>query len=69
MALNTEGYKAEILALITEMRERTEISDEEYADRWAQATEQYIKSATINYLSGLIAPTGAVTGTFNGTIE
>ncbi|MGH2643543.1 MAG: hypothetical protein ACRDE2_06325 [Chitinophagaceae bacterium] len=35
----------------------------------SEAIDVYVKGATINYISGLIAPTGAVTGAFEGDIN
>ena len=39
------------------------------ADGIADAIDAYIKTATINYLSGLVSPSGPVTGAFVGTLS
>lgn len=69
MALNKVALKADILQLLTDMRTRTEVSDEEYAERLSTAFDDYVKQADIVYTDGLTAPNGSVTGTFNGNIE
>ena len=69
MALDKEGLKASILQLLTDMRTKTEVSDEEYAERLSTAIDSFVKNADIVYQSGLTAPNGAVTGTFNGNLE
>lgn len=35
----------------------------------SDAVDAFIKSATIVYTSGLVAPNGAVTGTFEGELQ
>lgn len=69
MALNKGQLKNGIKALMTDMRTRTEISDDDYAAELADLIDAYVKSATIIYTSGLISPQGPVTGTFNGQLE
>jgi len=69
MALNKNTLKQDIKVIITEMRSRTENSDDEFADRLATAIDTYVKTATITYQSGLTAPNGPVTGTFQGKLE
>lgn len=69
MALNKAGLKNGIKALMTDMRTRTEVSDDDYAAELANLIEAYVKSATIVYTSGLVAPQGPVTGVFNGNLE
>jgi hypothetical protein len=69
MALNTPGLKDEIKQLLTDMRSRSEISDEEFANRLSSAIETYVKTATIIYISGLTASGAPVTGTFAGNLE
>ncbi|MGE4345944.1 MAG: hypothetical protein AB7D46_00875 [Flavobacteriaceae bacterium] len=51
------------------MRTRTDISDDEYVERFSNLLDTYTKSAKIVYEDGLTAPNGAVTGTFNGNLE
>lgn len=69
--LNKPQLKAGIKNLMTEMRTRTENADDEFATRLADLIDEYVKSATITYTSGLIAPPngGPVTGTFTGNLE
>lgn len=71
MALNKANLKNEIVTLLTEMLERENTSIEEFATRLSNSIDVYVKTATIKYNSGLIAPNtgGAVTGTFNGNLE
>lgn len=69
MALNKNTLKADIKNIITEMRSRTENSDDEFADRLATAVDTFIKTATITYQTGLTALNGPVTGTFQGKLE
>jgi hypothetical protein len=35
----------------------------------SDAIDNYIKAATINYTTGLVAPNGPVTGVFTGTLN
>lgn len=69
MALNKNALKNNIKTLMSEMRERTENADEEYADRLATAIDDYVKQAKIVYQTGLTAPQGPVTGVFQGNLE
>lgn len=69
MALNKDDLKQDIIEIITDMRSRDENSDEEFANRLATAIDTYVKAAKIVYQSGLAAPNGAVTGTFQGKLE
>ena len=48
-----ETLTAGILSLLTDMRERTEISDSEAARRLADMIDSYIKSATITVPAGI----------------
>lgn len=69
MALNKEALKQNIVAILTDMMEREESSIEEFATRLSDSVDTFVKTATIKYTSGLTAPNGAVTGTFNGNLE
>lgn len=69
MALNKVGLKNKIKALMTDMRTREENADDEFAGRLADAIDDYTKGATIVYQTGLTAPQGPVTGTFQGNLE
>lgn len=71
MSLNTEKEtaKTELTALLSDMRTREEISDEEYAERLINLFEKWIKKAEIKYTTGLVAGTNPVTGTFTGELK
>lgn len=71
MALNKAGLKSGIVTLLTEMRSKDEVSDDQYAERLATLIDDYVKTATIKYNTGLVAPSGGgiVTGTFTGNLE
>lgn len=69
MALNKADLKNNIIGILTDMMEREESSIEEFATRLSDSVDVYVKTATIKYTSGLTAPNGAVTGTFNGNLE
>ncbi|RWX00909.1 hypothetical protein [Flavobacterium cerinum] len=69
MALDTPGLETDFINLMLDMREKTEISDNEYAHRFSMMMEKYVKTAVIKYVGGLAAPNGPVTGTFEGTLE
>ena len=69
MALDKDRLKNKIVGIMTDMLTRDETSVEEFADRLATAVVDEVKEADINYASGLIAPNGAVTGSFNGTLS
>lgn len=70
--LHKEKIKAEVKAVfLPEMineDDRNVVLDR-IANRLSDVIIDSIKSAKINYTSGLTAPMGAVTGTFNHTIE
>lgn len=67
--LDKAGLKSSILTLLSDMEGRTVDSKEEFATRLSDAIDVYVKTAKIKYDSGLIAPGGAVTGTFNGELQ
>lgn len=77
MALNKILLKQQILTLMTEMRSREEVSDDEYAERLSTIIDTYIKSATITVPMGIpvatagspAAQTGATTAPAISTIE
>lgn len=73
MALVKNTIKNEIAAAFTQVinDESEDREDTIYrvADKLADAVMNAIKSAAIVYENGLIAPNGAVTGTFNGELE
>lgn len=67
----------QILALLTDMRTRTEISDADFASSLADIIDTYIKSATITIAAGVpvsttgspTAQTGTTTAPAVATIE
>lgn len=69
MALNKVKLANTIKKLMSDMRTRTENADDEFANRLASAIDEYTKGAEIKYNSGLTAPQGPVTGTFNGNLQ
>ncbi|MGJ5643200.1 hypothetical protein [Formosa sp. S-31] len=69
MALDKDSLKANIIQIMTDMMEREENSIEEFAERLSTAVDTYVKTATIVYTTGLTAPNGAVTGSFQGNLE
>lgn len=71
MSLSSEkpAAKAAVKQILEDMITREESSTEEFAERLIEIMEAWLKQATIKYTSGLIAPNGAVTGTFNGQLE
>lgn len=69
MALNKADLKTKIAAIMTDMMERENTSIDEFATRLSNAIDIYVKEATVVYTNGLIAPSGAVTGTFNGNLQ
>lgn len=69
MPLNKTALKNEIKQIMTDMREREDVSDDEFANRLSTAIDDYVKTATIMYTTGLVAPTGPVTGVFTGNLQ
>ena len=71
MALDKTTLKQEIEALLTDMETRTSDSKSDYAQALADAIEKFVKTATINYISGLATPAGGgvVSGTFLGNLS
>lgn len=60
MPLVKTTLKADILNLLTGMRDKTEVSDNEFADKLASAIDAYIKTATITVPAGIaVATTGS----------
>lgn len=57
MPLVKATLKTSILGLLTGMRDKTEISDDEFADKLAGAIDTYIKSATITVPAGIAVST------------
>lgn len=77
MTLVVETLKSDILSLLTSMRKKTEVSDEEFAGQLATAIDTYIKSATVTVAAGIAvstsgsptSQTGATTAPGTGTIS
>ena len=62
MALVQATLKAEIKQLMTDMRTRENVSDDDFADKLASAFDSYIKSATITVI-GVVTAGSATTQT------
>ncbi len=77
MSLIKTQLKQHIKTLLTDMRIRTEVSDDEFADRLSTLIDNYIKSATITVPAGIpvsttgtsVAQTGASTAPITATIN
>lgn len=69
MALNKGQLKIDFKKLLVDMRTRKENSDDEFAERFANLMDAYIKTADINYASGLTSPQGPVGGSFQGNLS
>lgn len=68
MALNKAQLKQEIAQIMTDMLDREEDSIEEYSTRLSNAIDDYVKSMTITYVSGLVAGNIPVAGSFQHQI-
>lgn len=69
LSSDKQAAKNQVKAILDDMLKREETSTEEFANRLIEAMEEWLKKATIIYTSGLTAPNGVVTGTFNGKLE
>lgn len=77
MALVKSKLKETLFSLLSEMREKTEVSDDEFAERLATAIDDYIRSATVTVEAGIAvttsgsptSQTGATTSTGTGKIS
>ncbi|OBS12535.1 hypothetical protein ATE49_04745 [Elizabethkingia miricola] len=71
MSLSSEKQKAisDLESLLTEMRSKTELSDQEFSRRFIGLLFTWISKAQVKYTTGLVAGANPVTGTFNGNIE
>lgn len=72
MALNKITLQQDIKQAFKDMKQAD--TDEEqglnmFCDKLASALDKYVRSAQINYITGLVAPQGPVTGTFNGNLS
>ena len=61
--------KNKVKAVLEDMLTRENNSTEEFANRLIDVMEDWLKEATIKYITGLTAGPNAVTGTFNGKLE
>lgn len=69
MPLVKSTLQQSILSLLTDMRNRTEISDSDFADQLATMIDTYIKSATITIAAGVpVATTGSPAAQTGATI-
>lgn len=74
MALNKNGLKVNLRALYNDTLDNKGLSPEgakeAFINGLANAIETFIKTATVNYITGLTSASGGVvTGTFNHTIS
>lgn len=71
MSLNTEKQQAinKMKTLMTEMRTKTDVSDQEFAERFFAIMFEWLIKADIKYTTGLVAGSNPVTGTFTGKLE
>lgn len=71
MSLESSKQEAidSLVNLMTEMRTKEEISDQEFAERLFDLLLVWLKKASIKYLTGLTAPNGPVAGNFSGNLE
>lgn len=77
MPLVVNTLKTEILSLLTGMREKTEVSDDEFAGKLAETIDKYIRTATVTVAAGIAvsttgspaAQTGVTTAPGTGTIS
>lgn len=66
MPLNKTTLKSALVQIFSQ--ENTENNVEQVAQQLADAIDAYVKEAQIVYTSGLVAPNGPVSGTFNGNL-
>lgn len=69
LATAKEQAKTNIKQILEDMMEREETSIEEFAERLTDVMEEWLKNASIKYISGLVAGSNPVTGTFTGKLE
>ena len=72
MSLNIEQLKIDLGTAYDGTQDLTldaGTSKNNFINAMATAIDNYVKSALIVYTNGLIAPNGAVGGTFNGHLE
>lgn len=71
MSLSTAQQEAikEMKTLMAEMRTRETNADEEFAQRFFGIMLKWLLKADIKYITGLVAGSNPVTGTFTGKLE
>lgn len=74
MALNKIALKSDLEVLYNQTLDNEQLTPEQakdaFIERLATAIDVFVKSASVNYQSGLTSQTGGlVTGTFNHTIS
>lgn len=69
MALDKEALESQFREILS--NPQTESNVDAVAASLANAVDEYVRGAVINYIGGLVAPSGGgpVTGTFNGNLE
>lgn len=67
MPLVVNTLKMDILSLLTEMRKKTEVSDEEFAAKLAAAVDKYIRTATVTVAPGIPVTTAGSPTSQSGT--
>lgn len=67
MALVKSKLKETLFSLLSEMREKTEVSDDEFAERLATAIDDYIRSATVTVEAGIAVTTSGSPTSQTGT--
>lgn len=71
MSLNASkaAAKVKLTELLEDMMTKDQNSIDELADRLIDVLEVWLKDASIKYITGLVAGTNPVTGTFTGKLE
>lgn len=71
MSLNASkaAAKVKVKNILEDMMTKDQNSTEEFADRLIDVLEEWLKQATIKYVTGLIAGSNPVTGNFTGNLE
>ncbi|ROH98414.1 hypothetical protein EGI16_21505 [Chryseobacterium sp. G0240] len=71
MSLNASkaAAKVKVKNILEDMMTKDQNSTEEFANRLIDVLEDWLKEASIIYISGLVAGSNQVTGTFNGKLE
>lgn len=70
--LNKSNIKRDIIEAINSVKDQETDRDQAidtFADKLADSIMNAIRSSTIEYITGLISPSGLVTGTFQGNLK